>query len=36
MFGPGTTKLTISNKEMNYIKKIVKPGLLIKVVSKTI
>ena len=36
MFGPGTTKLTISNKEVNCIKKIVKPGLLIKVVSKTI
>ena len=36
MFGPGTTKLTISNKEVNCIKKIVKPCLLIKVVSKTI
>ena len=36
MFGAGTTKLTISNKEVNCIKKIVKPGLLIKVVSKTI
>ena len=40
MFGSGTTKLLISNEEINDIMKIVKSleesGLLIKGVSKTI
>ena len=40
MFGSGNTTLIISNEEMNYIMKIVKPiaesGLLTKCVTKTI
>ena len=39
MFGSGNTTLIISNEEMNYIMKIVKPiaesGLLTKCVTKT-